>query len=223
MDIREQFNLTAKQYDKNRRNFIPCFDEFYMDSTSFIIDYIAKPKSVLDLGAGTGVLSGIWSEKLKDAKFILTDIAEDMLSIAKERFKNNKNVNFTIGDYTEKFPSGNFDSVISALSIHHIDDMKKRSLFSKIYELLPNGGLFVNYDQFCADNKNIDEAYEKYWVNFIYGSGADKTEIEKAARRRKLDKECSVSDELRMLKEAGFSPECIYKNKKFAVITGIRN
>ena len=29
MNIEEQFNLIAKEYDANRKKFIPCFDEFY--------------------------------------------------------------------------------------------------------------------------------------------------------------------------------------------------
>lgn len=222
MDIREQFNLSAKQYDQNRRNFIPCFDEFYIGSTDFIIDYIAQPNHILDLGAGTGLLSRIWSEKLPKSEFTLTDIAEDMLSVAKERFKNNMNVNFSIGDYTEEFPKGDFDAVISGLSIHHIDDDKKRGLFSKIYSILSSGGIFVNYDQFCADDKSIDEAYEKYWINFIRNSGAPESEIEKAGKRRKLDKECSAREEIEMLGDAGLIPECIYKNKKFAVLLAVK-
>lgn len=40
-----------------------------------------------------------------------------------------------------------FDAVISSLSIHHLDDIDKRKLFTRIYDSLPNGGLFVNYDR----------------------------------------------------------------------------
>ena len=36
MNIEEQFNLIAKEYDANRKKFIPCFDEFYEYTTKFI-------------------------------------------------------------------------------------------------------------------------------------------------------------------------------------------
>lgn len=29
MNIQEQFNTIAKDYDKHRQLFIPCFDDFY--------------------------------------------------------------------------------------------------------------------------------------------------------------------------------------------------
>lgn len=35
MNIQEQFNAVAKEYDENRRKFIPCFDDFYITSTDF--------------------------------------------------------------------------------------------------------------------------------------------------------------------------------------------
>lgn len=60
MNIDAQFNLIAEEYDCNRRKFIPCFDDYYENSTKFIISSIKKPKKVLDLGAGTGLLSYYW-------------------------------------------------------------------------------------------------------------------------------------------------------------------
>lgn len=219
MGVREQFNLTAKQYDENRRNFIPCFDEFYEESTDFIIDYVAAPENILDLGAGTGLLSGIWYKRLPNAHYTLIDIADEMLGIARSRFKGKNNVSIEICDYTEALPHGEFDAVISGLSIHHIDDNKKLKLFSQIYSLLPTGGLFVNYDQFCADCAFMEEAYNRYWTDFILSRGLNKEQTDLAWERRKLDKECSVSEQSDVLNKIGFKSECIYQNKKFAVIT----
>ena len=64
MNIEAQFNLIAEEYDCNRRKFIPCFDDYYENSTKFIISSIKKPKKVLDLGAGTGLID----ERIKKLK-----------------------------------------------------------------------------------------------------------------------------------------------------------
>lgn len=222
MDVRDQFNLTAREYDKNRRNFIPCFDEFYIESTDFIIDYIKKPDMILDLGAGTGLLSEIWYNRLPKSRFILTDIADEMLNIARARFSGAPNVTIDIRDYAKELPESDFDAVISGLSIHHIEDDNKKELFSAIYKRLPDGGIFVNYDQFIADNILIENAYNEYWQNYINNSGIDKREQERGKERRKLDKECSVLNQLKMLEEAGFKADCIYSNKKFAVLAAVK-
>lgn len=57
MNIEEQFNLIAKEYDSNRRRFIPCFDDYYENTTNFLASKIVTPKRILDLGACTGLLS----------------------------------------------------------------------------------------------------------------------------------------------------------------------
>ena len=57
MSIEEQFNLIAKEYDSRRKMFIPCFDAYYNLTTNFLVKNISKPDRIMDLGAGTGLLS----------------------------------------------------------------------------------------------------------------------------------------------------------------------
>ena len=59
-----------------------------------------------------------------------------MIAIAKGLF----NVQHSIMDYTKMLPEDDYDVVISALSIHHLDDVQKENLFTKIYDMLPEGG-----------------------------------------------------------------------------------
>ncbi|MDY4838741.1 MAG: hypothetical protein SO160_04245 [Lachnospiraceae bacterium] len=53
MNIEEKFNIIAKEYDVNRKNFIPCFDDFYGNTTKMITSNIDVPKRVLDLDIET--------------------------------------------------------------------------------------------------------------------------------------------------------------------------
>ncbi len=144
LNIQNQFNLIAEQYDRNRRRFIPCFDDFYANTTKFIASNINTPKRVIDLGAGTGILTYFWYQQFPHSQFILVDIADEMLNIARERFRTIDNVSYLIENYKEKIPDVLFDTVISALSIHHLEHQDKTSLFTSIYERLPDNGLFIN-------------------------------------------------------------------------------
>ena len=81
---------------------------------------------------------------------VLVDIADEMLNIASKRFAHTDNVSYEILDYFDGIPKGDFDTIISALAIHHLENTDKIKLFERIYDKLPDGGLFVNYDQFCA-------------------------------------------------------------------------
>ena len=223
MDIQNQFNFIANEYDSTRKYFIPCFDDFYEKTTDFIASNIDKPKRIIDLGAGTGLLSYFWYQHFPDSEYILADIAEEMLNVAQKRFSGIDNFSYRILNYAESLPSDTFDAVISALSIHHLENDEKALLFSKIYDRLSDGGLFVNYDQFCAGDPLLNEWYDSFWHNRLINSPLSENDIELWKERRKLDKECSVEQETNMLKQSGFKiVKCVYSNLKFSVIVAIK-
>lgn len=223
MEIEKQFNLIANEYDKNRRKFLPCFDDFYMNATKFIVSNIAKPERILDLGAGTGLLSYYWFQHYPTSEYILVDIADEMLDVARKRFSGIENISYEIVNYVDKLPKGNFDAIISALSIHHLENEDKQDLFARIYETLPNGGIFVNYDQFCGGSEEMNGWFNTYWEGQIATSGLTDHDIALWKERRKLDKECSIEQETEMLYNCKFKVvKCIYSYQKFSVIVAIK-
>ena len=223
MGIGEQFNKVAEEYDANRRRFIPCFDEFYDETTAFIAASIGAPRRIADLGAGTGLLSYYWHRHFPKAEFVLTDLAEDMLGVARRRFEGLGNFSFPTADYTKELPGAPYDAVISALSIHHLEDGDKEKLFSDILKALPEGGVFVNYDQFCAGEPMLDKAYDSFWEDGLYRSGLTERDIAMWQERRSFDRECSVEQETDMLARSGFRiVKCVYSCRKFAVIMAVK-
>ena len=223
MSVESQFNLVASEYDRNRRKFLPCFDDYYGNTTSFIAANIAAPERVLDLGAGTGLLTSFWLPYYPAAEFVLVDIADEMLDIARKRFAGRDNVRFQVMDYSLALPEGRFDVVASALSVHHLEDADKEKLFVRVYDLLPEGGLFVNYDQFCAGTPEMNRWFNAYWEGQLEASGLTDHDLALWRERKKLDRECSVEWEIDMLKRSGFAAvECVYSYQKFSVIAAIR-
>lgn len=223
MNIEEQFNLIAREYDANRKKFIPCFDDYYENTTKLITSNIDVPKCVLDLGAGTGLLTYYWFKECKTAKYVLVDIADEMLEVSRKRFAGLANVYHQIMDYTKQLPDGKFDTIISALSIHHLDDIQKAELFNRIYEALPTGGVFVNYDQFCAGTPMMNRWFDSYWEMQLYNSGLTDRDIELWKERRKLDRECTVEEEVKMLHQCTFADvKCLYSYHKFSVIIAVK-
>ena len=223
MNIEEQFNLIAEEYDVNRRKFIPCFEDYYKNTTKFIVSNIEEPKRILDLGAGTGLLSYFWYRHFPVSEYVLVDIADDMLHVARKRFAGINTISYQVADYSREIPAQDFDAIVSALSIHHLENVDKETLFDRIYDKLPEGGLFVNYDQFCAGQADMDNWFDSYWETQLADSGLTEHDIELWKERRKLDKECSVEEETAMLGRSGFkSVKCVYSYQKFSVIIAIK-
>ena len=109
--------------------------------------------------------------------------------------------------------------VLSALSIHHLEHEQKKVLFKMIHASISEGETFINYDQFCRETEDANRKTEEYWIEGIKNSGLSEKEFDRWLERKKLDRECSVAQEIAWLKEAGFkSAECIYLMGKFAII-----
>jgi len=219
MNIRDQFNQLADEYDVNRRKFIPCFDDYYAGCTVSALSLAGTPQRVLDLGAGTGLLTKYWFQLCPKAEYLLTDIADEMLKIARKRFAGCANVSFAVSDYSRELPEGRFDVIMSALSIHHLEDDQKTALFRRIHDRLPSGGWFFNYDQFRCADPALNQVQDRIWVDQIHSSGMSDEDIARWRERRKLDRECSVEVQTDALRQSGFSmAECFFHSGKFAVI-----
>ena len=84
-----------------------------------------KPLLIFDLGSRTGLLTSFWYPYFPEAEYVLTDIAEEMLAVAKKLFENIPNIKYEVSDYSKKLPKGTPDLVLSALSIHHLEHEQK--------------------------------------------------------------------------------------------------
>jgi ubiquinone/menaquinone biosynthesis C-methylase UbiE len=221
--IKEQFNLIAQKYDNHRKCFIPCFDDFYKNSVSLLRCYKNNFRNVVDLGAGTGLLTMEIYKLYNNAHYTLVDISNDMLEIAKERFNGLNNFEFIVKNYAENIPVKNCDLICSALSIHHLENNDKIKLYKNIYTTLENAGCFINLDQFIGASEKINNLYNEWWYNFIDNSGISPEEKTAWIERKKLDKENTIKETIKLLRSSGFGNiECIYNFMKFGVIIAIK-
>jgi len=220
-DIKKVFDNISLDYDKQRKKLIPCFEDFYKISVSMAVSSSENP-SVLDIGAGTGLFSSFLLEKYPNASFTLIDISEKMLEVAKTRFRDLENIKFIADDYTKyDFGDERYDVIISALSIHHLEDEQKRELYKKCYSILNFNGIFINAEQVLGETSYLDSFYKKEWKSSIERSDLPKEEVIAGYERMKLDKEATMNHQLSWLKEAGFSDvDCVYKYYNFAVFFG---
>ena len=217
--MEEQFNLVSGEYDAGRRKFIPCFDDYYEKTTALAAEFVGTPQRIADLGTGTGLLTMYYFRHFPNAEYILVDIADKMLEVAQKRFYGAANIKYSILDYSCQLPSGNFDLFISALSIHHLENEQKQELFKNIRQKLSPGGWFINYDQFSCASPFLNDAVNRHWIAHLFNCGLSEKELTLWQERRKLDRECSITEEIAMLEKSGFKTnECIYQCGKFAVI-----
>ncbi len=224
MSVREVFDRTAKDYDRARRQLVPCFDDFY-DTVLKRLPYQADDAfSVLDLGAGTGLLSLFIAQTFPHAQLTLVDVSPQMLTIAQERFSaGDQRVQFLTGDFAQLPLTGSYDVVVSALAIHHLPGEEKFQLFKKVYNWLRPGGVFVNADQIIGPTPAIEQQYRQAWLMQVRELGVSDDDLQRALTRMQEDKPSPLAMQLQWLTEAGFTQvRCDLDRQIFGVFSGVR-
>jgi tRNA (cmo5U34)-methyltransferase len=223
MKIREIFDASAESYDLDRPQLIPCFDLFYGELIRRLPFTTDDEPRILDVGAGTGLVSSMIGQALPRARFMLTDLAPKMLEKARERFAGSDRYEFQLLDSRELPFAGEFDAVVSALSIHHLDHSGKREVYRRIHRALKPGGVFVHADQVLAPTPELEEEYERHWLHYTRGTGLAEERIQASIVRRREDLNATLDDNLGWLRAAGFRDvDCHFKIYRFAVFGGVK-
>jgi tRNA (cmo5U34)-methyltransferase len=118
------------------------------------------------------------------------------------------------------------DAVISALSIHHLPDTRKRSIFAEIRARLKPGGWYVNYDPVRAPDAALERIWEQ--VNDRYDPEAPykrthRSELEQARYENHVRYMIPLEPQLTWLAEAGFTDIDVFWKRLDWVIYGGRN
>jgi tRNA (cmo5U34)-methyltransferase len=222
-EVKEQFSNVSKKYDSQREFLIPCFKDFYSACLP-LVKSLTHAKTVLDIGAGTGLFTQFVYDLNPNLHFTLTDLSGQMLNVARERFEGKNNFEYIELDFSKEPLPGKYDLIISGLAIHHLEDADKAKLYKNCYQALNEGGLFINADQVAGKNLLFDSLYKYYWRETVSNSGLDREALIQAFERTKLDKLAPLETQLKMLEKAGFNEvDCIYKNMNFVVFGGFKD
>jgi malonyl-CoA O-methyltransferase len=129
--VKSAFNKASANYDKYA--FLQKEIAARLDAKLDIIS--AESNMILDLGAGTGLLSKQLSKRFPDSQLICLDFAQDSLKI-------NPSKNKLCADaYQLPLADNSVDMVISSLMMQWCPNLKQ--LFSEIHRVLKNDGLIL--------------------------------------------------------------------------------
>ena len=130
LEIKEFFDNLAPSWDKKQND-----TEEGLKSFLSILN-IKKGEAILDVGCGTGKISGILYQ-LSSKDVIGIDISKNMIDIAKEKYKDNPHVKFINEDFTLSNYSS-YDHIVIFNAYPHFLDV---DLLSEVlYNSLKEGG-----------------------------------------------------------------------------------
>lgn len=220
--VQQAFDAAAARYDELRRKFIPPFDDFYGTTVEIVPFERDASLRVLDLGAGTGLLTDWLLRAFPNAHVTLADVSAEMLARARERFAGrDERLTYATLDYAREPLGGPYDLVASALSIHHLDDADKVALFGRVRDALAPEGFFVNAEQVAGVTPATNRRYVEEWLKRVRAAGVSDEDMRAMFERGKHDRLASVGAQLDWLRAAGFvDADCYFQWYCFAVYGG---
>jgi len=209
---------------------------------------------ILDVGAGTGAESIPLMQEFPYVNVVAVDFTNEMKNVFEKNFNQNigsgtKEVRYNYltsdfmapeltADYLKNLIStpalkNYYSVVVSAYTIHHYDLEDKKKFYQKIFNVLKEGGIFINIDLFNYDSPMLSKIAHENDVDWIKSQFKNPSQqFSNAAnipeKERKLLSKAwvnhytydnilhPVSTQLSLLKEVGFSevanPFIYYQN-----------
>ncbi|HWB69938.1 MAG TPA: class I SAM-dependent methyltransferase [Solirubrobacterales bacterium] len=168
-----------------------------------------RVERVLDLGTGDGRMLALVRELHPGAEAVGLDSSTPMLERAEERFGGAGGVRLSEHDLSAPLrEEAGFDAIVSGLAIHHLDDERKRELFTEAHSLLSPGGVFANLDLVTAASPRLHERFRRE-IGRVEDDPSDRL--------------APLMDQMEWLREAGFvEVECHFKWLELALLVGVR-
>jgi tRNA (cmo5U34)-methyltransferase len=194
------------------------------------------PTKILDLGCGDGVLGRMLLEAHPTAHVIFADFSEPMLEALQKQIGTNQRTTVIKADFATPAwakcieVEKPFDVIVSGFAIHHQPDDRKKELYAEIYELLGEGGVFLNLEHVSSPTPSVSALFDSFFVDhllcFHRDTVPDRTrrEIEEAYYQLPDKKEnilALVETQCQSLRDIGYQDvDCFLKVFEVALFGG---
>ena len=198
------FNSRVDVYEEHMLSNVAGANKFYVKTAEQLPN---KTKlNILDLGCGTGLEINEIFKLHPHARISGVDLATDMLDKLQSKFQHKlSQLNPIEGDFfILDFGTNIFDAAISVQSMHHYHPIDKIKIYKKIYHSLKDEGVYIETDYTAPNQEFEDFNFSKY--------SKLKKKLKLHNGHYHFDTPCTVENQIKILKQAGFnSVDLVYK------------
>lgn len=227
----------ADNYARTVNLMVPQRQEILSIISRLAIELGSANPKIIDLGCGFGDVTAEIVKLKPDVEVLMLDFSDEMIRRSSERFRDNKNITVAKQDLNQGI-SGitderEFDAVVSCFALHHVEFENRIKLYSDVYAVLKEGGLFINGDLFKEDSPIIDEwefdnNISSLLVIFKEKLGQewtfDELKLNRLEHGQKMgDKPGTIWEMFHDMRAAGFGfVDCLWKFRNLAIMAATK-
>jgi spermidine synthase len=219
MGVSSHLRIRLDEYDARIRTFIPGYDDMIEAAAHTLGALPSATPHVIDLGTGTGALASRCLHLLPEASLTAVDADAAILDLARQRLNaHDSRVSFVHASFLD-YPLPSCDAIVASLALHHIATHDaKRLMYRRCRAALHAGGLLVSADCFPSSAPRLAALEHESWRAHMHRAySPEETETLFAAWAEE-DVYFSLTDELTMLRDAGFVPDIVWRSGAMGVI-----
>jgi trans-aconitate methyltransferase len=215
--VARHLGIDLREYDSRIQSFIPGYDAM-LDAAAAALR--GDERVIVDLGVGTGALAARCLRRSPHARLVGIDRDQGMLRAAAGRLGDRATLR------CESFMRAEMprcDAFAASLALHHVRTRAaKRRLYERLrLALRPRGRLLIADCCPAADAATAAKQREAWRAHLRRSYTARETAAYFAAWADE-DVYVPLADELRLLGDADFRPEVVWREGPFAVVAAMR-
>ncbi len=212
-----EFNAqVAEVFDDMVSRSIPFYREVLRMTAELAHDFYQPVTQIYDLGCSTGALLHALLEEFGNDGFTYTglDSSADMIEQANLRCPRINSgateAKFMIADIT-KFDFDPASVIVSNYTFQFLKPLARQTLLRRIFSALIPGGCLILSEKCLEDSSDVSRLYAEHYHAMKARNGYSELEI--AEKREALENVLipfRVSENIEMVREAGFNPVSIF-------------
>lgn len=196
--------------------------------------FITPEGRILDIGCSNGkslerfaryaeMLNNVQTDT-HDIRIYGVDVSEPFVQEARKRFEKSGCVRVENRDIVNDFPSGQYDLIISSLTIQFTPIEHRQKLFRNIYKSLKRGGALILIEKLLCSSYDMDDLFTELYYDTKHRNGYTQEQIQ--TKRKSLEGVLvPVTEEWNktLMQQAGFSKiDCFWRCYNFAGFVAVK-
>ena len=213
MGVASHLGIRLSEYDARIRTFIPDYEEMLGVAASAIPP---RARTIVDLGIGTGALSGRCVDAAPRAAVVGIDVDPDILALAARRLRGRGT--FVSGTFL-RTPLPACDAVVASFALHHVRTRgAKAALYRRVRTALRRHGRFISVDAQPAHDQAARRADRDAWLAHLRRAYTPKQAAALLAAWAHEDVYVPLEVEVELMTRAGFVVDVLWRKGTFAVL-----